>query len=176
VFTVTNDEQVVTMSVPMDAIGTDWNQQEKRRMGVMRYLIENYKIWGTLFDILFVLGFVASIVITYYDPIWWNFIMIGLYIIIAALQFFGYGPVSIGKITKDKTPLAYAVVRVINTNLNREVAHKITSDLGGYFILVPKADYHVTIDQKNTDGTYTKIFTSQPMRADHGMINRSFDL
>ncbi|MEI8224259.1 MAG: hypothetical protein WCG20_04035 [bacterium] len=175
VFTVNDEEEVVTMNIPMDAVGTDWNQQEKRRMNILKYLIENQKVWGIIFDILFIVGFVISIVTTYYYPVWWNVLMIIMYVVIALLQFFGYGPVSVGKITKNGTPLPFAVVRVFNVNLNREVAHKVTSELGGYFVLVPKADYYISIDQKNPDGSYTKVFTSTVMRADHGMINKSFD-
>jgi hypothetical protein len=175
VFTVNDEEEVVTMNVPMDAVGTDWNQQEKRRMNILKYFIENQKVWGVIFDILFIVGFVVSIVTTYYYPVWWNVLMIVMYIVIALLQFFGYGPISVGKITKNGAPLPFAVVRVFNVNLNREVAHKVTSELGGYLVLVPKADYYISIDQKNPDGSYTKVFTSTVMRADHGMINKSFD-
>lgn len=176
VFTVSDEEEVVTMNIPMDAVGTDWNQQEKRRMNVIKYFIENQKVWGILFDILFIIGFIVSIVTTYYYPVWWNVLMIVMYLIVALLQFFGYGSISVGKITKDGVPLPFAVVRVINVSLDREVAHKVTSEHGGYFILVPRANYYISIDQKNSDGSYTKIFTSPALRADHGMINRSFNL
>lgn len=172
-FTVT-DEQVTTMNIPMDATDTDWNQEEKKRMNLMRYFLENPRAVRVL-EILFVIGFILSIVAIYYYPAWWNFLLASLYVVVALIQS-AYGSAHPGKITYQGSPLAFAIVRVFNANLNREVAHKVTSELGGYFILVPKADYYVTIEQKNTDGTYTKIFTSPVLTAHHGVINKSFDI
>lgn len=175
-FTVENEEEVVTRNIPMDPTGQDWNQQEKRRMNPLKYLIENQKLWGTICDILFVFGFIFSIITTYYYPVWWNVLMVFLYIAIALVHFFGYGSVAPGKITRSGAPVPFAIVRVFNAALNREVAHKVTTQLGGYYILVPKAEYYVTIEQRNPDGSYTKIFTSTVMHADQGIINKSFNL
>ncbi len=173
-FTVVNEDEVITMNIPMDPIGTDWNQQEKRRMNFVHYLIYNLGKINWLLNALFVLGFMASLVITYYYPVWWNILMTILYVVVALLELVGFGPITAGKITKNGMPLPYAIVRVYNANLNREVAHKVTTQAGGYYILVPRADYYVTIEQKNPDGTYTHIFTSNVMRASNGIIHKSF--
>jgi hypothetical protein len=117
-----------------------------------------------------------SLVITYYYPVWWNVGMVILYVVITLVKILGYGPITAGKITRYGSPLAHAIVRVVNANLNREIAHKVTSDTGGYFILVPKGDYYVTIEMKNQDGTYTKIATSRTIHSQDGLINASFDL
>lgn len=175
-FTVENEEEVVTLNIPMDQTGEDWNQQEKRRMSPLKYLIENQKVWGTICDVLFVLGFIFSIITTYYYPVWWNVAMIFLYVAIGLLHFFGFGPVAPGKITRAGAAVPFAIVRVFNSALNREVAHKVTSQFGGYYILVPKADYYVTVEQRNPDGGYTKVFTSTVMHADQGIINKSFEI
>ncbi len=175
-FTVENEEEVVTRNIPMDPTAQDWNQQEKRRMNPLKYLIENQKLWGTVCDILFVLGFIFSIVTTYYYPVWWNVLMVFLYIAIALIHFFGLGTVAPGKITRAGMPVPFAIVRVFNAALNREVAHKVTTQLGGYYILVPKAEYYITVEQRNPDGSYTKIFTSSVMHADQGIINKSFNI
>lgn len=176
VFTVENDEQVVTWNIPMDALETDWNQEEKRRMNIMRWFTKNPKLSAWLFSTLFAIGFFVSIVITYFYPVWWNIVILGVYLVIALVQIMGWGAVHPGKITKNGKPLQGAIVRVFGVTLNREIAHKVTSDLGGYYVLVPKADYYITIEQKNDDGTYTKIYTSSVMSARHGLINKSFDL
>ena len=175
-FTVVDEEQVVTMNIPMDPLAADWNQEEKRRMNWIKYFIHNPKTLVWFFNTLFVIGFFVSIILTYLSPVWWNILMTILYVVIGILQVTGFGSITAGKITKAGQPLPYAIVRVFNADLNREVAHKVTTDLGGYYILVPKAEYYVTIEQKNADGTYTKLFTSDRMRAGHGMINRSFEI
>ncbi len=176
VFTVTDQEAVITMNIPMDSQDVDWNQQEKKRKNLLRYVMEKQKAWGIFFDILLVIGFFMSVITTYYYPTWWNILMVVLYIIVAILHSNGYGPITSGTITKNSAPLKFGIVRAFNANLNREIAHKVTTELGSYMMLVPKADYYVTVEEKNPDGTYAKIYTSDTMRADHGLINKSFEI
>ena len=176
VFTVSDEDYVVTMNIPMDPLEADWNQQEKRRIGALRYFIEHQKTFAWFLDVLFIIGFLVSLAITYYSPVWWNILMSVLYIVIATLQVTGFGAVTAGKITKNGAPLGGAIVRVYNANLNHEVAHKITTETGGYYLLVPKANYYLTIEQQNADGSYTHVFTSTVMSAGQGVINKSFDL
>ncbi len=175
-FTVENEDQVVSMNIPMDALAVDWNQVEKRRTSFLKYLVKGQTKFAWLFNAIFIVGFLASIMITYFYPIWWNYLMTALYVVIGILQVYGYGAIYAGKVTKDGNPLAGAVVRVWNPVLNHEIAHKVTSDMGAYYILVKKDDYYVTIDQRNPDGTFTKVFTSDVFRAKHGVIDKNFSL
>ena len=175
-FTVENEDQVVSMNIPMDPIGTDWNQAEKHRTGFIQYLIKGQTKFAWLFNILFVLGFLASIMITYFYPTWWNYVMTGLYVLLGLVQVYGHGPIHAGKVTKGGQPLSYGVVRVWSAGLNREIAKRVIEASGSYYILVPKSDYFVTIDQRNSDGTYTRIFTSNVFHARNGVIDKSFDL
>ena len=174
VFTVTDPDQVVIMNIPMDAIGTDWNQTEKRRMSPLKYLINHLGNWTWLFEGLFIIGFLAALVITYFNPIAWNIVVSILYVVIAVLQMTGFGPVTAGKISKNGMPLPYGIVHIYNKNLNREIARKVTTPMGGYYALVPKADYYVTIDQKSGDDAYVPVYTSDSIKARDGIINKSF--
>lgn len=176
VFHVEDPEQVITMNIPMEAVGTDWNQEEKRRMNIMKYFLKNQKVLAIIFNVLFWIGFVLSLLAVYYYPQWWNIAMVSFYGVIAIIRIIGFGPIKPGTLTYQGSPLGYAIVRVYNANLNREVSHKVTTDLGGYYILVPKADYYITIEQKNPDNTYTKLFTSEVFSAKKGVINKSFSL
>ncbi len=175
-FTVENEEQVVTVNIPMDPTGDDWNQQEKHRMNLLQYLIKGQTKYIWIFNALFAIGFLASIMITYFYPTWWNYVMTGLYVVLGLVQVYGRGPVYAGKITKNGVPLAGAIVHIWNANLNHEVAKKVTETSGAYYAIVPKADYYVTIDQKNPDGTFTNIFTSNVFHANHGCIDKKFDI
>lgn len=175
-FIVENEDEVTEMNIPMDPLGTDWNQQEKRRMNILKYLIANEKTIARIFNILFSIGFAVSLIIAFYYPVWFNLVVVGLYVVILIIRVLGYGPISAGKITKSGIPLKNGVVRVYSASLDREISHKVTSESGSYFILTSKADYYLTIEEKNADGTYTKVFTSEVMKAKNGLINKSFDL
>lgn len=102
--------------------------------------------------------------------------MTGLYVVIGLVQVYGYGPIYAGKVTKGGVPLAGAIVRVWSASINHEVAKRVTEASGAYYVLVPKADYYVTIEQKNLDGTFTKLFTSEVFHARHGCIDKNFSL
>jgi hypothetical protein len=175
-FTVENEDQVVTMNIPMDPTTTDWNQAEKHKTSFIQYLIKGQTKYAWLFNALFVVGFLASIMITYFYPGIWNYVMTGLYVILGLIQVYGYGPIYAGKVTRNGMPLAGAIVRAWNPTLNHEVGKRVTEVSGGYYIIVPKADYFVTIDQKNQDGTFTRIFTSTVFHARHGCIDKKFNL
>ena len=176
IFTVENEQDVVTMNIPMDPLATDWNQEAKRKMGIIHWFMKYQNKVAWIAEILFGIGFLVSLVIAYYYPDWWNITMVVLYVIITVVQSIGYGPVGFGTITKNGVPVAYAIVRVYNATLNHEVAHTVTSDKGGYYILVAKGHYYVTIETKNPDGTYTVVFTSPVMDANQGLVNRSFKI
>jgi hypothetical protein len=175
-FTVDNEEQVVAMNIPMDALAVDWNQAEKHRTSFLKYLINGQTQFAWIYSALFIIGFLASIMITFFYPVWWNYVMTGLYVLIALMRVYGYGNITAGKITQSGVPVPHAIVRVMNKELNREIAHKVTNDKGVYFVLVPRGSYTVSIETKNPHGTYTKLFTSELMKARYGIINKSFKL
>jgi uncharacterized membrane protein (DUF485 family) len=175
-FTVEHEDQVVTMNIPMDPIAVDWNQKEKRRTHFLQYLVKGQTKFAWIFNALFIVGFLASIMITYFYPNWWNYVVTALYVAIGLLQVYGYGAITAGKIMKNGQPLAYAVVHVWNTALGREVARKIANEAGSYYVLVPKAEYYVTIDQLNPDGTHTNVVTSDSFHVRNGCIDKNFNL
>lgn len=175
-FTVENEEEVVNMNIPMDPQGVDWNQVEKHKTSFLQYLVKGQTKYAWVFNALFIIGFLASIMITYFYPTWWNYVMTALYVVLGLIQVYGYGPIYAGKVTKNGIPLGGAIVRVWSANLNHEVAKRVTEASGAYYVLVPKADYYVTIDQRNQDGTFTKLFTSAVFHARHGCIDKDFSL
>lgn len=176
VFSVSDDETVVAMNIPMDPLGEDWNQQAKRKRGMMGWLMDNQHLWISICNFLFIIGFATSVIIIYFYPVLWNIVMVVLYVIIAILHALGYGQLTVGKVTKFKQPLPYSIVRAYNANLNHEIGHRVTNQNGGYYLLVPKNYYYVTIEERNPDGTYTRVYSSGAFNASQGIINKSFDL
>ncbi len=175
-FAVTGEEKVITLNVPMDPLTNDWNQEQKRRRNLLHYFTRNHALWDTLFNVAFVLGFIISIIITFTSPTWWNMLMVGFYVLIVILQSFGFGPVKTGRVTYQGAPVPYAIVRVWSASLNHEIAHRVTDEEGLYYILVPRSDVYVTVEAKNQDGVYQKIYTSPTFHAGKGVISDSFDL
>lgn len=179
VFSVTDENKnaVITLNIPMDRLATDWNQEEKKRLGIMRVFTHNTKLWSTISMILFIAGFIFSAFVLTIDQSTWNIIVFCLYVLFTILQLVGYGPVRSGYITdKFGKPIAHAVVRVWNAHLGTEIAKRITDDKGQYYLLIARGDYYVTIDVKNASGGYDRVMTSGTIRAMQGVINESYKI
>jgi hypothetical protein len=175
-FSVSGEEKVITLNVPMDRLATDWNQDEKRKRNLLHYFTRNHALMDAIFNLFFIGGFIASIVVTFISPVWWNFLMLALYVVIVVMQSFGLGPIKTGKVTQNGLPVVHGIVRVWSAALNHEIAHRITDEEGHYYVLVPRSDVYVTVETKNADGTYTKIYTSNTFHAAKGVISETFEL
>lgn len=174
-FEVLNENHVVAMDIPMDKVESDWNQQEKHKKMFWRYLIQGQTKYGWVFNLLFVLGFFASVIISYLNPVWWNICMTALYLPIAFFQVYGHSWIKAGTLTKKGIPLAHAIIRVYNKN-GYEIMHKTTTEKGNYYMLVPRGAYTMRIEQKNAEGVYTVIHTVPAFSVRNGVINKSFDI
>jgi hypothetical protein len=172
---VTEQGQVITKNIPMDAVGVDWNEQAKKEMQVANFFKKHDALLIRIINVLYVVGFVTSLLAFLASSSIFNGIVTGLYIFMLFLYIVGLHPKPHGILTDSKGyPLSFAIMRIFNANLKKEVAHKVSDADGKYYCLVQKGEYYVTIEKKNPDGTYTHVFTSQPFKATKGVINQNF--
>ena len=155
----------------------DWNQEEKKRMGV-GYISGVSVTVAIISDILLYVGFIVTAIFLLAKPTTWGFIFLGIYAIVFFFRALGIKPRAYGRIHQDSnnSSLAYAIIRVFSTQLRREVAHAVLDIRGRYFCLVPKGEYYLVIERKISDEQYQPIFTSDSIFASNGIINKSFDL
>lgn len=173
---IKSDAEVVVHDIPMDPVGFDWNEFQKKDKKLMRFY-SRYDVWITrLLDVLFYLGFFISIIAFYYTPGPYNSIILVLYIIIFVLRIFGVKMRLYGKIRDSLTgdPLSFAIMRVYNANLGKEIMHRVADKFGRYYALVPKGRYYVVIEKKLADGNYEKVHMSRPFDAPQGIIKKIF--
>ena len=159
----------------MDPEGADWNEAAKKSMGVFSFFSGSDVTALKIIHALFFIGLALSIIMFVISPVLYNAIILGIYIVIVLLELFGLAPASPGTLRSSSgVPLAFAIVRVWNADMTREVAHRVTDKDGHYFTLISKGDYKVTIDARNPDATYTRVFTSPLLHVSKGVINRNF--
>lgn len=175
VFSITseNSNMAVTLNIPMDKLEADWNQEEKKRMGLFDWFTRNTKLWTTLSLILFIVGFIFSVFALTVYPTAWNIIVFILYVVFAILQVLGVRPITTGTVTdRSGNAIPYSVVRVWNAHLGTQIAQRITNDKGQYYLLVAKGEYYLTVDVKNASGGYDRVLTSETMSVRQGIINK----
>lgn len=174
-FTIEEHGQVIAKNIPLDPEGDDWNEKEKLSMGkgIFVFFSKYDRLIIRVVNILFAIGFIFAIYALIISPNLFNVIVFGIYVLLAVLFIAGFSPASSGRITyADGTPAAHLIIRVFNPHLDKEVMHKLTDDEGYYFILIHTGEYYVTIERKNEDGSYEKIFTSSHFKASRGIINK----
>lgn len=172
---ITERGQVITHDIPMDPEGADWNESAKKSMGVFSFFSGSDITALKIIHALFFLGLALSIIMFVIAPVLYNAIILGLYIIIVLLELFGLAPATPGALKSGAgIPLSYAIVRVWNADMTREIAHRVADKDGNYFILIGKGDYKITIDARNPDATYARAFTSPLLKVTRGVINRNF--
>jgi hypothetical protein len=172
---VTEEGQVITKNIPMDAEGIDWNEQAKKEMKVANFFKKHDVLLIRIINALYVVGFVTALLAFFSVQSVFNSIVVGLYIIMLFLYIVGLHPKPHGILTDSAGyPLSFAIMRIFNARLQKEVAHKVSDADGKYYCLVQKGEYYVTLERKNPDGTYTHVFTSQPFKATKGVINQNF--
>jgi hypothetical protein len=173
---VTEKNEVVLANIPMDPLGFDWNEFAKREKKLMNYYSPRELLLVRISNALFAFGFTLSVVLLVLRPDWINALIVALYILIYFVKRSIFRGKVYGGVVDMNTGagLPFAIIRVYFAELKREVLHKVTDEMGRYYCLIQKGSYYVTIEKKNTDGTYTLVHTSEPFVVKNGMINTTF--
>lgn len=172
---IKRDGEVVARNIPMDPTVTDWNEVAKREQQRFSFFNKADILFHKVVNVLFWVGFGLAIFSVALVPVTFNYVALGLYILLFILNKTGFGGRKYGVIRDAQgKSLAFGIVRIFNAELHREIAHKVINAHGKYYAIVPKGRYYVTIEQKNQDGTYTKVFTSSAMDIKNGIIKKDF--
>lgn len=172
---VNKDEGTIVKNIPLDPIGFDWNQFEKKRTKMTHYFSKYDRVILKLSSFLFWVGCILSLLALYVSPITINFVVVGVYVLLFILRQGKLRPKVAGSLRElvSGLPLSFALVRVYSVSGN-VIATKVANKYGKYLCLVPKGKYYISIEAKKEDGTYEERFTSSLFSAHHGYINTSF--
>ncbi len=166
---------LINKNIPLDPIKFDWNEFVKGKKKLMKFYSRREKIIKIMTDWMFRIGFLVSTVSLFLVPAPYNLIIFILYIILVFFKKFGPKPKALGSLIEgDNSPLSFAIVRVIDSDLNVEITNKVADKMGKYYCLVPKGRYYIKIEKKNDDESYSLVFTSEIINADNGIINSNF--
>lgn len=178
--TLGEEEGVVARNIPMDSLKFDWNEFAKKGHGIMQLYSRFDPVFTRLSDIFFYIGLTISVIAFYLLPEPYNTIVFGLYVILIVLRILGLSPQLSGYVVSRETgrPLSFAIIRVRYPDGGAygqtEIAKRVCDVYGRYYMLVPTGSYVVTIERKNSDGSYSHVFTSSVIRAKKGIINKKF--
>ena len=176
---VAKKDDVIYKNIPLDPIGFDWNEFEKKQKNLMKF----YSRWDIIFrrasDFFYVIGFIIAIIAFLAAPHPYNIIIIGLYLLLLIFRVLGLKPRPFGYIIDKATglPLSFSIIRIFYPDNNRELGFKVADKYGRYYCLVPKGQYYIKIEKKNDDGSYSSVYTSGIIDASKkGIIKEKFKI
>jgi DNA-binding beta-propeller fold protein YncE len=168
-------DSIINKNIPMDAVNFNWNEFEKAKNKKLMKFFSRWELFlARIARVVFFAGFVASVMLAFLEPHFWNYAILALYILIIVLMLSGVKPRQPGFVVERSTgyPLSFAILTVYSAMLKREVAHTIVGKTGKYHVLVPKGRYYIKLQKKTGEQTYEDIYTSESFKVRKGYIDK----
>ena len=168
----TNGEAIINLNLPLDPLDFDWNEFAKTKTNFFAFYTRRHLWFNRLYKLVFTAGFFLSIYAFLLSPSWWNVAILALYLGLLALNRFWRNrqkPLSIINSSTGE-PLSFAIIRVFLPDLNQQIKYVVADKLGRFYLLVRPGVYYYTVEEKQPDGSYRKIFQSQPVNLPKGVL------
>ncbi|MEN8252494.1 MAG: fibronectin type III domain-containing protein [Patescibacteria group bacterium] len=135
------EDHVMRTNIAMHAKNIDWQEfSEKRQSQFNSKFAVFVKYFSTM---MFVLGLSATIIITYFYPSIFNFILLFIYAIILIHRIF-FGKKKFGSVaTYSGKPIPFAVVNLYDEDTNEKKKFAVTDSVGRYYLLADNGKYNL---------------------------------
>ena len=171
--------EVIAKNIPMDPIKFDWNEFAKNDHKLMKFFSRRDLFIYRMSNIIFILGFIVTILEIFIVPSLYSYIIFGLYIFLFILKntvLKRNNSFGLIKYKINDNPLSFAIMRVFHLNSDVEVIHKVADKTGKYYCLLPTGKYYAKIENKNIDESYTLVYTSTPIDVKRGYLSKIFEI
>jgi hypothetical protein len=168
--------QVIDKNIPLDQKNFDWNEEAKRQASALSFHGRHEKKWATVNSYVYSIGLVISVLTVVLHQSTYNVLILILYAGIIALMNFGTFHRRLGRVTSATThkPLSYAIIRVTAFDHETVLQSAVCDREGRYYCIVPKGKYFIDIEEKKSDGTYAKVYSSDLITSNSGILNSGF--
>lgn len=168
----TTGDDVVNRNVPLDPVGFDWNEFAKSKADFFRVHSKKEVLRARVGQGLFGLGFIMAAWGGATNPGILNFFILAVYLGILALQLFWQVRYPVVAVKRQGTgePIPFAIIRFYFADINTEVKHVVTDELGRFYALLRPGTYYYTVEEKMPDASYSKIYQSPPIYLKRGII------
>lgn len=173
---IKSSDAVIINNIPMYRKDFQWSEFTKEEQHKFHFYHSGDKALGQIINVTFFVGFVTTIFTFLGGNIKiHNVIILVLYVIMFVTNrkvWRGHAKGSV--FFKDsKLPVAYGILRLFSLD-GKEITHKVIDKIGNYYCLVPDGIYNVSIEKKNTDGTYTNIYEEKDIESKKGYLKKHF--
>ncbi len=170
---VENSEgEVIVRNIPLDPVNFDWNEFEKNKQQLFRLYSEKERKWKRAFNYIYNFGFFAALLTAVLDGSYFNYSFLTFYLVIMLYQtFFIWRHTAVTlKYADSGEPIPYSIVKLFSAEANNEVKSVVTDQLGRFYLLVGQGKYYLTVDAKQPDASYKRIYQSEVMDLKNGIV------
>ncbi len=167
-------DSVITKNIPMDPVGTDWNQAEKVRTK-RGYTTQFIQFIARATNILFFLGFVTSMISLALHQTVINIVLLSVYVLLGIIRRAGFAPRIYGIIKIEDKPLGSAILRFWNES-GIQISKAVTDNEGRYYALVPTGKYRMSVEIPDEIGGVKPYVSGIEIEAKAGVINQEIEL
>ncbi|MFA5737116.1 MAG: hypothetical protein WCX70_00265 [Candidatus Paceibacterota bacterium] len=169
---ITEGEEVINLNIPMDPIGFDWNEFAKTKTDFFRFYSKR-ELWrNRIFNIIFFLGFILSFYTLVFQPSILNIILVLLYISVYIFNKLWRAKYRPHRLYKKETnePMPFSIIRLFLPEVDQQIKNVVTDQMGNFYVLVRPGVYYFTVEEKMPDGSYQKVYQSEPMELKKGVF------
>lgn len=154
-FVINSSNENVFKNIPMDPAGILGTDRE-RSLG--NIYASNHRVFSNIASIVFILGFIFSLIALINSPTIFNSIIVAVYCLFIVFRQTILHLAPAGGVIDRTTgqPIAGAIIHILAKGATGEGSRKVTNAHGVYHARVPNGQYTVSIDRRNADGTYQK--------------------
>lgn len=172
----TDGKEVINIDIPMDPIDFDWNEFAKTKKNFFE-LYHRRTLWlRRLYQAVFLFCFIFSAYALLVSPSWWNLVIVVLYLGLMVLNHFWPGYQRPLQVKKAGEPLPFAIVRLYLPDLHQQIKSVVTDKFGRFYLLVRPGVYYYTVEEKQMDGSYLKVFESSPISLPKGILLKDISI
>lgn len=133
------ENNVILANIAMKALNINWEEYSQKKIKQYRSKLSIVKKY--FFIAVYVLGFGATVVVTYFYPTTFNFIVLGIYILLFIYQLFfkkkKYGMIE----TVEGKPVPFAVVSLHDRESDEKHRFAVTDSIGRYYLIADNGQY-----------------------------------
>jgi hypothetical protein len=173
--TINSENDAVIRNIPLDPVGVDWNEVQKRKGNMFNFYSKYDVFFYTFTSILFYLGLGVSVFAAFFFPSLTHTVILIIYALITILRTITGSPKRLGRAyDEDGKPLAYAAVRVYLADSGSQVKQVVTNEFGRFYCLVVPATYYVKVFKRIGAEDFQEIYTSPNFYAKDGLVDGEF--
>ena len=174
---VVNEGEIVSRNIPLDPVGFDWNEYAKDKIGFITFHSRREVIRTRVFNTIYYIGFTTACLTLIFSPAVFNGGVVLLYCAIMGATVYWRGKHKVVAIRNSVTghPVPFAIVRFFMPDIDQELKSVVTDELGRFYQILRPGEYYLTVEERQDDGTYKKIFTSQPMNLITGVVQTDIE-